>query len=57
MKKNLLEILCCPFCKGDLKLQKEKHKKENIYQNWSVNNQIISTAYCYPPDNYCKLMM
>ena len=30
MKKDLLEILCCPVCKGDLTLEVEKETKDDI---------------------------
>lgn len=30
MKKDLLNVLCCPTCKGDLKLIVEKEEKEDI---------------------------
>jgi len=30
MKKDLLDVLCCPACKGDLKLEVKKEIKEDI---------------------------
>ena len=30
MKKDLLDILCCPTCKGDLKLDIKKEEKGEI---------------------------
>ena len=30
MKKDLLDILCCPTCKGELKLKVEKEEKGEI---------------------------
>jgi uncharacterized protein len=30
MKKTLMDILCCPVCKGTLTLQIEKEEKEEI---------------------------
>ena len=30
MKKEILDILCCPTCKGDLKLKIEKEDKDEI---------------------------
>jgi uncharacterized protein YbaR (Trm112 family) len=30
MKKDLLDILCCPTCKGDLKLKIEKEENDEI---------------------------
>ena len=30
MKKDILDILCCPTCKGDLKLQVEKEDQDKI---------------------------
>jgi uncharacterized protein len=30
MKKDLIEILCCPTCKGDLELTVEKEEKGEI---------------------------
>lgn len=30
MKKDLIEILCCPTCKGDLKLKVGKEEKGDI---------------------------
>ena len=30
MKKNIIDILCCPTCKGDLKLYIEKEENNEI---------------------------
>jgi uncharacterized protein YbaR (Trm112 family) len=30
MKKDMLDILCCPTCKGDLKVDIEKETNEDI---------------------------
>ncbi len=30
MKRNLMEILCCPTCKGDLALSVEKEDEKEI---------------------------
>ncbi len=30
MKEDLMELLCCPLCKGELKLQVGKKSKEEI---------------------------
>lgn len=30
MKKELIKILCCPTCKGELTLEVEKEEKEEI---------------------------
>jgi uncharacterized protein YbaR (Trm112 family) len=30
MKKEIIKILCCPTCKGDLVLSVEKEEKEDI---------------------------
>lgn len=30
MKKDIVKILCCPTCKGDLKLKIEKEEKGEI---------------------------
>ena len=30
MKKDILDILCCPTCKGDLKLDIKKEEKGEI---------------------------
>jgi uncharacterized protein YbaR (Trm112 family) len=30
MKKDLIDIVCCPTCKGDLKLEVEKEEKDEI---------------------------
>jgi len=30
MKHDLVEILCCPTCKGELELHKEKEEKGEI---------------------------
>lgn len=30
MKKDMLDIICCPTCKGDLKLDVEKEEKGEI---------------------------
>jgi len=30
MKKELMDILCCPICKGDLQLQVEIEEKNDI---------------------------
>ena len=30
MKKTLMEILCCPVCKGDLKLTVKKEEGDEI---------------------------
>ncbi len=35
MKKDIIEILCCPTCKSDLKLEIEKEE----------NNEIISGKF------------
>ncbi|MDI6856391.1 MAG: methytransferase partner Trm112 [Candidatus Thermoplasmatota archaeon] len=32
MKKDLLEILCCPVCKGDLELKIEKEEGNDIIE-------------------------
>jgi len=32
MKKDLLEIICCPTCKGDLDLKIKSEIKEEIVQ-------------------------
>lgn len=32
MKKDLLEILCCPTCKGSLDLKINKEEKEEIME-------------------------
>ena len=32
MKKDILDILCCPTCKGDLELQIEKEENEEIIE-------------------------
>ena len=32
MKKDLIDILCCPTCKGDLKLIVEKEEKGEIIE-------------------------
>ena len=30
MKKDIVDILCCPTCKGDLKLNIKKQEKDEI---------------------------
>lgn len=30
MRKKLMEILCCPLCKGDLELEVEEETEEEI---------------------------
>lgn len=30
MKKDLVNILCCPICKGDIKLKVDKEEKNEI---------------------------
>ncbi len=30
MKKDLVKILCCPTCKGELKLKVDKEEKKEI---------------------------
>ncbi len=37
MKKNLMEILCCPVCKGDLELTVKKEQDSEV---------IDGTLYC-----------
>jgi uncharacterized protein YbaR (Trm112 family) len=32
MKKDILEILCCPSCKGDLKLYIKKEEDDEILE-------------------------
>jgi len=32
MKKDLLDILCCPTCKGDLELKIKKEEKDEIIE-------------------------
>jgi len=32
MKKDLLDILCCPTCKGDLDLEIKKEEKDEIIE-------------------------
>jgi uncharacterized protein YbaR (Trm112 family) len=32
MKEDLLDILCCPTCKGELELRIEKEEKEEIIE-------------------------
>ena len=32
MKKDLMDIICCPRCKGDLELSIEKEEKDEIIQ-------------------------
>ena len=32
MKKDMLDILCCPICKGDLKLEITKEENKEIIQ-------------------------
>ncbi len=36
MKKELMEILCCPVCKGDLELETEKEDRNEI-----INGKLI----------------
>jgi uncharacterized protein YbaR (Trm112 family) len=32
MRRSLLQILCCPICKGDLALRSEEEKGEEILE-------------------------
>lgn len=32
MKKDLMDILCCPTCKGDLKLTVKKEEKNEVVE-------------------------
>ena len=32
MKKDILDILCCPSCKGNLKLKIQKEENEEILE-------------------------
>jgi uncharacterized protein YbaR (Trm112 family) len=32
MKKDMIEILCCPTCKGDLKLEIKKEDNQEIIE-------------------------
>ncbi|MCG2827537.1 MAG: methytransferase partner Trm112 [Thermoplasmatales archaeon] len=32
MKKELMDILCCPVCKSDLELRVEKEEKDEIIE-------------------------
>jgi len=32
MKKDLIDIICCPTCKGDLELTIEKEEKREIIE-------------------------
>ena len=34
MKKDMLDILCCPTCKSDLKLDVKKEKDEEIIEGF-----------------------
>ena len=34
MKKDMLDILCCPTCKGDLKLDIKKEDKDEIIEGF-----------------------
>jgi len=50
MKKDILDILCCPTCKGDLELKVKKEEKGEIIEgsftckkcncNYSIENGI-----------------
>ncbi|KQC15957.1 MAG: methytransferase partner Trm112 [Methanothrix sp.] len=45
MKRDLMEILACPMCKGDLKLEVFEEKDEDI-----LNGKLCckSCGKCYP---------
>jgi len=32
LKKDIIDILCCPVCKGDLELRVEEENKEEIFK-------------------------
>lgn len=32
MKKDMMDILCCPVCKGDLELKVDKEKGDEIME-------------------------
>ncbi len=34
MKKDILDILCCPICKGNLELTIEKEEKDEIIKGF-----------------------
>ena len=44
MKKDLLDILCCPTCKGDLELVIEKEEKGEIIKG-KFNCKKCKTTY------------
>jgi len=39
MKRELLDILCCPVCKGNLELRVSKEKDGNILEGELVCNK------------------
>ncbi len=43
MKKELMDILCCPMCKGDLVLNVEEENEKEI---------VKGTLYCGKCDEY-----
>jgi len=36
MKKETIDILCCPSCKGDLELDIKKEEKNNIIEGFFI---------------------
>ncbi len=43
MKKELMDILCCPMCKGDLVLNVEEENEKEV---------VKGTLYCGKCDEY-----
>jgi uncharacterized protein YbaR (Trm112 family) len=43
MKKDLMDILCCPICKGDLELKVIKQEKEEIIEGKFICKQCNTT--------------
>ena len=43
MKKDLLDILCCPTCKGELKLKIKKEEKGEIIEGTFTCNKCSCT--------------
>lgn len=39
MKKDMLDILCCPTCKGELKINIKKEEKDEIIQGFFTCKQ------------------
>jgi uncharacterized protein YbaR (Trm112 family) len=45
MKKDLMEILACPVCKGDLELRSEEEEGDDVIVG---SLECVACSECYP---------